>query len=117
MLDQLAARVNGDANLVRRGKHVTTTFLIAIDRMDLAVFAVFGAFTGVYGRVKGHRDRLNAQLRAGALFWVVILAAWLSSAVLVGHGTRAGAWTLVGLTTVVAGACALAVQMPSTFSR
>ena len=27
--NNLAARVNGDANLVRRGKHVTTTFLIA----------------------------------------------------------------------------------------
>jgi hypothetical protein len=31
MLENLAARVNGDANLVRRGKHVNTTFLIAID--------------------------------------------------------------------------------------
>ena len=31
MLDNLGARVNGDANLVRRGKFVTTTFLIAID--------------------------------------------------------------------------------------
>jgi hypothetical protein len=31
MLTDLAARVNGDANLVRRGKHVNTTFLIAID--------------------------------------------------------------------------------------
>jgi hypothetical protein len=34
MLDQLTARVNDDANLVRRGKHVTTTFLIAIDNAD-----------------------------------------------------------------------------------
>jgi hypothetical protein len=31
MLSDLAARVNGDANLVRRGRHVNTTFLIAID--------------------------------------------------------------------------------------
>ena len=31
MLTDLAARVNGDANLVRRGKYVDTTFLIAID--------------------------------------------------------------------------------------
>jgi hypothetical protein len=31
MLTDLAARVNGDAGLVRRGKHVNTTFLIAID--------------------------------------------------------------------------------------
>ena len=31
MLTDLAARANGDANLVRRGKYVNTTFLIAID--------------------------------------------------------------------------------------
>jgi hypothetical protein len=31
MLTDLAARVNGDANLVRRGRYVNTTFLLAID--------------------------------------------------------------------------------------
>ena len=31
MLDHLAEHVNADANLVRRGKWVNTTFLIAID--------------------------------------------------------------------------------------
>ncbi len=31
MLDQLAERVNADANLVRRGRHVDTTFMLAID--------------------------------------------------------------------------------------
>ena len=34
MLENLAARVNGDANLVRRGKHVSTSFLIEIDNAD-----------------------------------------------------------------------------------
>ena len=34
MLDTLAERVNGDANLVRHGKSVNTTFLIAIDNAD-----------------------------------------------------------------------------------
>jgi len=34
MLENLAARVNADANLVRRGKHVNTSFLIAIDPAD-----------------------------------------------------------------------------------
>ena len=34
MLDSLAARVNADANLVRRGRHVNTTFLLAIDNAD-----------------------------------------------------------------------------------
>ncbi|MFB0834991.1 FUSC family protein [Arthrobacter halodurans] len=82
--------------------------LIAIDRLDLAVFAIFGAFTGVYGRVEGHRNRLEAQLRAGALFWVVILGAWLSSARLVDHASGWGPWAVVGLTTAVAWSCSLA---------
>jgi hypothetical protein len=34
MLENLAARVNGDANLVRRGKYVNTAFLIAVDDTD-----------------------------------------------------------------------------------
>jgi hypothetical protein len=34
MLENLAARVNADANLVRRGRHVNTTFLIQIDNAD-----------------------------------------------------------------------------------
>ena len=47
MLDQLAARVNGDANLVRRGKHVTTTFLIQIDNADHLVSVAEGRITGI----------------------------------------------------------------------
>ena len=47
MLDQLAACVNGDANLVRRGKHVTTTFRIAIDNTDHLVSVAEGRITGI----------------------------------------------------------------------
>src|ERR1043166_8910255 len=47
MLDHLAARVNGDANLVRRGKHVTTTFLIAIDNTDHLVSVAEGKIIGI----------------------------------------------------------------------
>ena len=47
MLDHLAARVNGDANLVRRGKHVTTTFLIAIDNADHLVSVSEGKITAI----------------------------------------------------------------------
>jgi hypothetical protein len=47
MLEQLAARVNGDANLVRRGKHVNTTFLIAIDNADHLVSVSEGKITGI----------------------------------------------------------------------
>jgi hypothetical protein len=40
--------------------------LWAIGRTDLAVFAVFGAFTSVYGRNFPHVSRLRLQLIAGA---------------------------------------------------
>jgi hypothetical protein len=42
MLENLAARVNGDANLVRRGRSVSTTFLFAIDNADHLVRVVEG---------------------------------------------------------------------------
>ena len=47
MLDNLAERVNGDANLVRRGKSVTTTFLIAIDNADHLVLVAEGRITEI----------------------------------------------------------------------
>src|SRR5256885_16895628 len=47
MLEQLAERVNADANLVRRGKHVNTTFLIAIDDADHLVRVSAGKITGI----------------------------------------------------------------------
>jgi hypothetical protein len=47
MLDHLAERVNGDANLVRRGKHVNTTFLIAIDDADHLVRVVEGQIKSI----------------------------------------------------------------------
>ena len=47
MLDQLAARVNTDADLVRRGKHVNTTFLIQIDNADHLVSISEGRITGI----------------------------------------------------------------------
>ena len=47
MLDDLAARVNGDANLVRRGRHVTTTLLIAIDNADHLVRIVEGRIESI----------------------------------------------------------------------
>lgn len=47
MLENLAARVNGDANLVRRGKHVSTTFLIQVDAADHLVSVAEGKITGI----------------------------------------------------------------------
>ena len=45
MLENLAARVNGDANLVRRGRNLTTTFLLAIDSTDHLVSVADGKIT------------------------------------------------------------------------
>jgi hypothetical protein len=47
MLENLADRVNGDANLVRRGNSVSTTFLIAIDSADHLVSVRDGKITGI----------------------------------------------------------------------
>jgi hypothetical protein len=47
MLDTLAGRVNGDPNLVRRGKHVNTTFLIAIDSTDHLIRVAEGRIVAI----------------------------------------------------------------------
>ena len=47
MLDHLATRVNGDANLVRRGRQVNTSFLIAIDDADHIVRVEHGRIASV----------------------------------------------------------------------
>ena len=49
MLDHLAARVNADANLVRRGKSISTTFLIAIDDADHLVRVAEGRIVEIKG--------------------------------------------------------------------
>jgi hypothetical protein len=47
MLDRLPDLVNADANLVRRGRFVSTTFLIAIDDADYLVGIAEGRVTGI----------------------------------------------------------------------
>jgi hypothetical protein len=47
MLENLAARVNGDTNLVRRGKSVNTTFLFAIDSADHLVRVADGRIVDI----------------------------------------------------------------------
>jgi hypothetical protein len=47
MLEDLAQRVNSDANLVRRGRHVNTGFLIAIDNTDHIVRIEHGRIASV----------------------------------------------------------------------
>ena len=47
MLDSIARHVNADANLVRRGRFVDTTFLIAIDDAETLVRIEAGRVTAV----------------------------------------------------------------------
>jgi Fusaric acid resistance protein-like len=79
--------------------------LLLLDRIDLAIFASFGAFTGIYGRNTTHGVRLKMQLRAGLLMIAVILAATLAGRH--GFSESENPWGLVGLTTIVAGVCSL----------
>ena len=47
MLEHLAKRVNADTNLVRRGRHLTTTFLIQIDNTDHLISISEGKIIGI----------------------------------------------------------------------
>ena len=93
------------------GVFVPLITLVFLDRLDLAIFASFGAFAGIYGRNEPHARRFGLQFRAGALMVVVMLLAALTA--------RAGAawalsaadtvWLQVFATTFVAGGCSLVV--------
>ena len=72
MLTHLAARVNGDANLVRRGKHVNTTFLIAIDSADHLVRVAEGRIVSITPGpfiTPNYSFALRASREAWEKFW------------------------------------------------
>ncbi|WP_307037994.1 FUSC family protein [Arthrobacter sp. B3I4] len=93
------------------GVFVPLISLVLLGRLDLAIFASFGAFTGIYGRNEPHGRRFVLQLQAGTLMLGIILLGTLTA--------RAGtAWALapsdrtwlqVLATTLVAGGCSLIV--------
>jgi uncharacterized membrane protein YccC len=91
------------------GVFVPLIILVMLNRLDLAIFASFGAFTGIYGRGELHRKRLFIQLRAGSLMLVVMLLATLSARAghVLGLSDSASTWAQVAATTAVAGACSL----------
>ncbi|MFJ6003538.1 FUSC family protein [Arthrobacter sp. NPDC092385] len=79
------------------GVGVPLLVVLLLGRLDLAVFATFGAFAGIYGRNEPHRRRLATQVRGGGLMLAVILAATLTAR------ADVGPWGLVLLTSAVAG--------------
>lgn len=92
------------------GIFVPLATLLVFDRLDLTVFVVFGAFTGIYGRVQGYGNRLYAQAKAGMVFLVVMALAMLTSTYLIQPaGPALDTWLIVGLTTLVAGVASVVV--------
>jgi uncharacterized membrane protein len=95
------------------GIFVPLITLVVLGRLDLAIFASFGAFAGIYGRGEPHGTRFVLQLRAGLLMLLVILLATLTARLgpALGLHQMAIAWLLVLTTTLVAGACSVAVSL------
>jgi len=61
------------------GVGVPLLTLLAIGRVDLSIFAVLGAFTGVFGREEHHRGRFAQQWRASVLLLLAVTAGILTS--------------------------------------
>ena len=61
MLDKIAERVNGNAELLRRGRFVNTTFLIAIDETEHLVRIAEGRVVEI---TRGAGDHAELQFRA-----------------------------------------------------
>lgn len=78
------------------GVGIPLLILVAVDRMDLAVFATLGAFTGVYGRGEAHRVRFSQQWRAGVMMLVAISAGMAVSHLQPESGALVAATSLVG---------------------
>jgi hypothetical protein len=93
------------------GVFVPLISLVLLGRLDLAIFASFGAFTGIYGRNEPHGRRLVLQLRAGSLMLGIILLGALTAragtALALAPSDRT--WLQVLATTLVAGGCSLIV--------
>ncbi|GAB3553831.1 FUSC family protein [Arthrobacter tumbae] len=74
---------------VALGVAVPLVVLLLLNRIDLAVFAVFGAFTGVFGRGDPHGIRLQHQSAAA-----ILLLAAIAAGILVTE-YDAGPWAVV----------------------
>jgi Fusaric acid resistance protein-like len=93
------------------GVFVPLITLVLLDRLDLAIFASFGAFAGIYGRNEPHAKRFLLQLRAGTLMLLVMLLAALTAraGVALAFSSADTVWLQLVATTLVAGGCSLVV--------
>lgn len=86
---------------VAAGVGIPLIALVLIGRVDLTIFAVFGALTGVFGRVEPHWLRLKHQSLAGLLMSLSIVGGVISG------GAGITGWPLVGIGTIIAGVLSL----------
>ncbi|MFJ4209166.1 FUSC family protein [Paenarthrobacter sp. NPDC089675] len=93
------------------GVFVPLITLTLIGRLDLAVFASFGAFTGIYGRNEPHSVRFRSQVRAGGFMLLIILCASLTARLAPALGIEgiSYSWLLTAATTLVAGLASVVV--------
>jgi uncharacterized membrane protein YccC len=79
------------------GVAIPLLVLLGIDRLDLAVYAAFGAFTGIYARFESPRSRTRRQsIAAAILVFCVGVGALMSS-------LHASIWVLIIVTSLVSG--------------
>lgn len=78
--------------------------LLFAGRPDLSIYAVFGAFTGMYGRDEPHQLRLYHQLTAAVLLTAGVATGAVLSAL------QAGSWMLVLVESLAAGIGSLAAD-------
>lgn len=83
---------------------VPLLLLWAVDRLDLALPATFGAFTALYGRAHAHRSRAAMQASAA-----VVLVAAVAIGTVVGVG-GADPWIVVAALTATAAVATIASQ-------
>jgi hypothetical protein len=79
------------------GVAIPLLVLLGIDRLDLAVYAAFGAFTGIYARFESPRSRTRRQSIAALVLVICVgIGALLGAA-------DASVWVLIVVTSLVSG--------------
>ncbi|MCY0903469.1 FUSC family protein [Arthrobacter sp. H14-L1] len=86
------------------GVAVPLLVLLFLGRSDLAIYAVFGAFTGIFGRGESYRLRMAHQLQAGLLILTAVTLGSLNSL------AGAAPWWIISTTAAVGAVGAVAAE-------
>ncbi|WP_261663623.1 FUSC family protein [Deinococcus sp. Marseille-Q6407] len=99
-----ARRDHWPATRIALGVALPLLLLLALNRLDLSVYAAFGAFTGIYGRHEPQRSRLVHQAQAAALLCSCVALGLLLAHSGLGGGVTVAVTAVVSLVTAVLGA-------------